>query len=75
MRTWDRLKVLRARNRSKTFVDGASFYDSDPGRDPVVKAVVEILERADHLEKLRRKVETQAFNARRTDQSEFGGFR
>ena len=37
--------------------DGESFFDGDPSRDPLVKSVVEILERSEHLEKLRRTLE------------------
>jgi hypothetical protein len=42
-----------------------AFYDHDPSRDPIVKSVVEILERCEHLEKMRRKLEAQDYAARR----------
>jgi len=63
------LKVLNARKRNPTispngFVED-NFYDADPSRDAVVKSVVEILERSEHLEKLRRRIENQEFSARK----------
>jgi hypothetical protein len=57
------LKVLKAQRKRRT--SQGSFYDADPARDPVVKSVVEILERCEHLEKLRRKLETQEYTQRR----------
>jgi hypothetical protein len=42
-----------------------SFYDADPARDPFVKSVVEILERCDQLESLKRKLEAREFTMRR----------
>jgi hypothetical protein len=64
--------VLKARKHSRSFSDGQSFYDADPARDPIVKSVVEILERSEHLEKLRRKLETQEFMTRRAGLRDFG---
>lgn len=63
--------MLKARKHSRSFSDGQSFYDADPARDPVVKSVVEILERSEHLEKLRRKLETQEFMTKRAGIGEF----
>jgi hypothetical protein len=73
-RTFARLKVLKAKRRTKSLLDGDShsFYDADPSRDPVVKSVVEILERSEHLEKLRRKLESQEAASRRARSGEFG---
>ena len=48
-----------------------SFYDADPSRDAVVKSVVEILERCEHLEKMRRRIELQEFIARRKRVGDF----
>lgn len=64
--------MLKARTNNRSFNDGVSFYDADPARDPVVKSVVEILERSEHLEKMRRKLETQEFLSKRAG---FGDFR
>jgi len=69
------LKILNARKKERLSEDGTSFYDADPARDPVVKSVVEILERSEHLEKLRRKIEAQEFSARRARAGEFGMLR
>jgi len=69
------MKVLNARGRNRPYEEGASFYDADPSRDPVVKSVVEILERSEHLEKLRRKLEAQEFSARRARAGDFGMLR
>lgn len=46
--------------------DDQSFFDADPSRDPMVKSIVEILERAEHLEKLRRRLENQEWNTNRS---------
>jgi hypothetical protein len=46
--------------------EGQSFFDADPSRDPMVKSIVEVLERAEHLEKLRRKLEEQEWNTKRS---------
>jgi len=65
------LKVLKAKKtRNLSNEKKTSFYDVDPARDPVVKSVVEILERSEHLEKMRRKIETQEYNSRRRTMSE-----
>ena len=65
------MKVLNANKGRGTYSDGATFYDADPSRDPIVKSVVEILERCEHLDKLRRKVESQEFAAKQARFTEF----
>ena len=67
--------MLKANKRRTTFSDGASFYDADPSRDPIVKSVVEILERCEHLDKLRRKVESQEFAAKQARYTDFNNMR
>ena len=65
------MKVLKA-NKGRVYnANLGSFYDADPSRDPIVKSVVEILERCEHLDKLRRKVESQEFAARQAKFAEF----
>lgn len=64
------MKVLKAK-KGRVYSDGASFYDADPSRDPIVKSVVEILERCEHLDRLRRKVESQEFAAKQARFNEF----
>jgi hypothetical protein len=53
------------RGRRRALDDGESFFDADPSRDPLVKSVVEILERSDHLEKLRRTLEDREYADKR----------
>lgn len=67
--------MLKANKKGKSYADGTSFYDADPSRDPIVKSVVEILERCEHLDKLRRKVESQEFAARQAKFTEFSNMR
>jgi len=69
------LKVLKANKKGQSYGDGATFYDADPSRDPIVKSVVEILERCEHLDKLRRKVESQEFAARQAKYTEFSNMK
>jgi hypothetical protein len=53
------------RGRRRALDDGESFFEGDPSRDPLVKSVVEILERSEHLEKLRRTLEDREYAEKR----------
>ena len=64
------MKILNAKKGQSYNSNDVTFYDADPSRDPMVKSVVEILERCEHLDKLRRKVESQEFAVRQARYAE-----